>query len=438
VNPVTDKIYVASHTSNNVTVIDGTNNQTTSIPTGDSQTAVTVNPVTNKIYAINQSNSSNSNNGGVTVIDGATNTATTVTDPNASGLNALAVNPVTNRIYVTNIQSNNITVLTEQQVQSIPLMTAITSQSGNQLVAGTAAVFNFTTSSSYTPHAPAVQNVYYQFDTWQGPWLQATGSAPNFSASAPPLPLGVHIIYAYAADSQFADAIQPGNGNGGQSSPIPGAMAAYLFVVVPRVTATNLSLSIGPDPSLFGTTLVFTATVTSPGATPAGAVVFYDTFQGSTLPVATVPLSGGSASWATSALPVGMNNIVASYSGDATFAPSSSPPWTQYVLSNATLASTTNLSASPNVFFRQRALFSVQVTVSFPETATGQVVLVGDVNQQLSPLLTLDGNGAAAYSTPLRIGRHNIRAIYFGDLDHAGSTTAGAQAVQVSPRPHPR
>ena len=67
VNPVTNKIYVANYSSN-VTVIDGATNSTTTVGTGTSSypTAVAVNPVTNKIYVLNY----NSNT--VTVIDGAT------------------------------------------------------------------------------------------------------------------------------------------------------------------------------------------------------------------------------------------------------------------------------------------------------------------------------------------------------------------------------
>ena len=67
VNPVTNKIYVANVGSNNVTVIDGATNTTTTVAAGSDPIAVAVNPVTNKIYVANRS----SNN--VTVIDGATN-----------------------------------------------------------------------------------------------------------------------------------------------------------------------------------------------------------------------------------------------------------------------------------------------------------------------------------------------------------------------------
>jgi hypothetical protein len=286
--------------------------------------------------------------------------------------------------------------------------------------------------------------VYYQFDTWQGPWRKATGAAPNFSATAPPPALGMHVLFAYATDGQFADSMQPGTGGNRQSSPIPGAIAAYVFVVVPPTTATSLALTNGTDPSVVGQTPTFTATVTSPSGTPTGSLVFYG-FQGTQFITATVALTAGSAIWSPG-LPMGVNTIYAIYSGDNNFGPSSSPPWAQYVMSNGTnLNTTTNLSITPEVFFRQSALFSVQVTTSAKPGGTitpaaGNVVLVGDGNRQFGPLLPLSENGTAttaAYSTPLRAGTYNIRAIYLGDSTHQGSNTS-LQTVSASPRPKPR
>ncbi len=49
VNPVTNKIYVANQNSNNVTVIDGATNHTSSVPVGATPSSVAVNPVTNMI-----------------------------------------------------------------------------------------------------------------------------------------------------------------------------------------------------------------------------------------------------------------------------------------------------------------------------------------------------------------------------------------------------
>jgi len=47
----------------------------------------------------------------VTVIDGATNTPTTVTDKKANGPRGVAVDPVNHNAYVANYWSNNVTVI---------------------------------------------------------------------------------------------------------------------------------------------------------------------------------------------------------------------------------------------------------------------------------------------------------------------------------------
>lgn len=111
VNPVTNKIYVAGGV---ITVIDGTTNTTTSVQAGVSPIAVAVNPVTNKIYVANRGDIiKGSSRGNITVIDGMTNATTTVTDSNAAFPSAVAVNPVTNKIYVTNLEpmAGSVTVI---------------------------------------------------------------------------------------------------------------------------------------------------------------------------------------------------------------------------------------------------------------------------------------------------------------------------------------
>ena len=72
VNPVTNKVYVANFGGTTVTVIDGATNATTTVLTGTSPIAVAVNPVTNRVYVANWGVAT------VTVIDGATNATTTV------------------------------------------------------------------------------------------------------------------------------------------------------------------------------------------------------------------------------------------------------------------------------------------------------------------------------------------------------------------------
>jgi DNA-binding beta-propeller fold protein YncE len=127
VNPVTNKIYVANsdlqcHTFGSVTVIDGTTNLTTTVtdPNAVSPIDIAVDPVTDKIYVANMGGCPNGgpNKGNVTVIDGATNAVTTITDPNAlnpggiSGAGfAVAVDSTHNKIYVINEGSKNVTVI---------------------------------------------------------------------------------------------------------------------------------------------------------------------------------------------------------------------------------------------------------------------------------------------------------------------------------------
>ena len=234
VNPVSNQIYVANGGSNTVTVIDGATNATTTVAAGTVPRSVAVNPVTNQIYVANDG----SNN--VTVIDGATNATSTVA-PGTSPF-SVAVNPVTNKIYVANGNSANVTLLTEQQVQMIPLTTTITPLPNNQTTNPTP-TFTFTASSSFSPTTPPPGAVYFQLDTWQGAWTPAssTGTPGSFSAALPTLSLGIHILYAYATDGQDASSIQTGGNGFGQSSPVIGNIAAYLFLVVPLPTDFSLS-----------------------------------------------------------------------------------------------------------------------------------------------------------------------------------------------------
>lgn len=112
VNEITNTIYVTNSGSNNVTVIDGqTDSIAATVPAGTFPIAVAVDPQTSYIYVANNGDSQANIPGNVTVINGATNTTTTLTDPEAMGPIAIAVNSITNKIYVANWGSNNVTVI---------------------------------------------------------------------------------------------------------------------------------------------------------------------------------------------------------------------------------------------------------------------------------------------------------------------------------------
>src|SRR5262249_41189601 len=73
-----------------------------------------------------------------------------------------------------------------------------------------------------------------------------------------------------------------------------------------------LTVSSSMKPSIFGQAITLTATVKA-GTVPDGALI---TFKKGITVLAAVPLSGGSASFTTSALLPGINVIVVSYAGD--------------------------------------------------------------------------------------------------------------------------
>jgi DNA-binding beta-propeller fold protein YncE len=117
VNSATNTIYVANTCGNDltcqsagtVTAINGANNNTTSVTVGYSPTAIAVDSVTNMIYVVNNCGNDPTcqSAGTVTVINGANNNTTTV---NVGYFpEDVAVNSVTNRIYVTNQCGNDIT-----------------------------------------------------------------------------------------------------------------------------------------------------------------------------------------------------------------------------------------------------------------------------------------------------------------------------------------
>ena len=170
--------------------------------------------------------------------------------------------------------------------------------------------------------------------------------------------------------------------------------------------------------------MTFTATVSPAAAT--GTVEFFD---GATS-LGTSSLSGGTASLSTATLTVGSHSITAVYSGDATYATSTSAALTQVVNQAAT---TTILGSSPNP---SSVGNSVTFTASvFPNTATGTVEFFDGV----PPIATSLGSspvvgGTASLTTAaLASGTHTILAVYSGDANYLGSTGSLTQIVLSVP-----
>ncbi|MFK4145116.1 beta strand repeat-containing protein, partial [Streptomyces sp. NPDC004065] len=218
------------------------------------------------------------------------------------------------------------------------------------------------------------------------------------------LPVGVRTVRAvYGGDGNF----------NGSSSPNVNA----------TVTKANsaTALTSAPDPSVFGQAKTLTATVTpvAPGGgTPAGTVSF---FEGATL-LGTATLSGGVATFTTSGLAVGTHALTAVYNGNAGFNASTSPVDTQTVTQAAT--STVLVSApDPSVFGQAKTLTATVAAVA-PGAGTPTGTVDFHDGATLIGTASLVGGTATLTTTSLGVGTHAMTALYSGDTNFTGSTSA--------------
>lgn len=187
-----------------------------------------------------------------------------------------------------------------------------------------------------------------------------------------------------------------------------GSTSSAQTVTVNKISTTT-SIVASPSPATFAQTVTLTATVTSSSAT--GTITFKD---GST-PLATVTLSGGTASTTVSNLTVGAHTITADYSGDASYAISSgSTSLTINKINTSTNLTVSN--ANPTVGS------SITFTATVSPSSTGSVVFKDGTT--VLDTISLNGSSIATFSTTaLSVGSHTVTAEYQGDSTHNGSTS---------------
>jgi hypothetical protein len=178
--------------------------------------------------------------------------------------------------------------------------TTTISSSPNPSIYGQAVTFTATVSS-YVGAASDGEIITFV----KGAKVLGTGTLSGGSASftTSTLMAGTNLIKAvYSGDSNL---------RGSTSKPVT--------QVVNKATTTT-TLTSSQNPSNFGQSVTFTASVTPQfGGTITGTVTFYD----GTTALKTVALSGGVAKFTTSTLTSGAHNITATYNGNASFTGSS-------------------------------------------------------------------------------------------------------------------
>ena len=290
--------------------------------------------------------------------------------------------------------SNAVTLLVNGQKQNT---TTSISVSSNPITSGQ----SLTISANVSPSG-ATGTV--QFTDGGSPIGTANVNGGVAQITTSTLSVGTHILAAsYSGDTNF----NPSNSN------------TITETVNSATNPTTTSLSVTPNPSVFGQNVAFTASVTGTGGTPSGTVTFLD---GST-PLSTINLTNGSATFSTSTLSPGAHSITASYSGGGNFNASTSNPTLLTVnkATTTTVLTATPAAASPG----QTITLTAKVTSAASGNITGTVTF-RDGNTTLGTPIQLPANGTGTVTittSTLTNGSHTLTAVYSGDDNYLTSTS---------------
>jgi Bacterial Ig-like domain (group 3) len=223
--------------------------------------------------------------------------------------------------------------------------------------------------------------------------------ATTVSTATSSLTVATHSITAtYSGDSNYTT-----------------ATSAALSQVVGK-GASGLVLTSAPNPSNFGSTVTFTASLAT-GAT--GNVTFYD----GTTSLGTVAANSGTAPFPISTLTAGTHSITAQYAGDTNFNPLTSNTVSQVVNKNGAISPVLTSSLNPATYGA-----SVMFTATMPSNATGLVTFLDGTTSIGTG--TLNAAGVATFSTTiLTAGTHSITASYPGDPNYAASVSNAVSEV---------
>jgi Big-like domain-containing protein len=187
---------------------------------------------------------------------------------------------------------------------------------------------------------------------------------------------------------------------------------------------TTLSLVSSLNPSELGQPVTFTATIVAAGA-PSGTITFKD---GTTV-LGTATVVSKIGAFTTSSLAIATHLITATYSGDASFAGSTSNTVPQ-VVNKATTTLTLGGNPNPSAL-GQAVTFAGSVTAAPAAGIPTGTVSFFDGGTALGAVPLANGLASLTVST-LTVGSHLITASYSGDASFkAAASNIFAQTVQT-------
>ncbi len=222
------------------------------------------------------------------------------------------------------------------------------------------------------------------------------------------------------------------NGDGSDSNYATSTSAALTLPVQAIPSTTSLTAS--SSSSSAGQWVTFTAAIQSGESgspNPTGTVTF--TNGSATLGTGTISQVGGNsvATFSTNSLAADSYSITATYSGDANFAGSASSALSHTVTSNGLATgsptSVAVFSDGNSAVSGQQVGLSAIVNATASGTPTGTVTFFSGTTALGSASVQSVGgqNLATLPTTLLPVGTDNVTAVYSGDSNFAGSTSAG-------------
>jgi hypothetical protein len=307
--------------------------------------------------------------------------------------------------------------------------------------------------------APTVTGVSPSTGTVNGGTTVTITGSDFTGATAVDFGDGVAPAFHVDSSTQITATSPPGSGSvevvvttpGGTSTPNP---PADQFTYLPEPTiATNIDQA---GPLALGDTFTDTASVTYDGPTPTGTVTF-DVFGpnsgsecfGPPMFTDTEPLTDGTATSSPfTGTDAGGYQVVAHYSGDSTYAPTTSNCFDEsesISVSQATPQLTTQVSQDPiavGAALTDTATLAPVPPGATPPTGTVTFDVYGpddntgcDTTPALSSTASVDASGTAVSDplTPTSPGLYTIVASYSGDGSYApASTGCGDETVNVT------